>query len=321
MSGASSSRPPLPITRQHVSPLALPRHRYFSTAVLLSGHHSRAVSSSWTPRCRSDSTPLHIDVAAEPRPKVRPLPQIPITPKSAPPNPRRHTAPLRPLPRVPEASVAPELDDSPISVSVTPASPMGPESPIVRSTTHLSPPRTLPTPRRFASLSLRLDPSPDALAPRVPPPSLPNPPPATPAAPIHVQMPVPPSPNTARRRRISKLRRHLGESIALELFPDPRRRDSVLESDICLQTAIAVQKLLEVDASDADDSAPSSDDGDGDDDDDDDDGYSLVLAHEQASRSIPVKRYSRKWIREKGSKQWVEENYSDILRDLRALRI
>ncbi|KAJ7704364.1 hypothetical protein B0H17DRAFT_1039412 [Mycena rosella] len=297
---------PLPVDLPPVTPLNIPRRKTLCTETVttLSASsaaalgHSRVASASWATR-RPGTMPISIDVGASTRPKIRPLPPIPPTPKSAPPVPRRQIshASLRPLPCVPETN---------ISVSLTPASPLPPPTPLVQSNTHLRAPCALAPPRRFASLSLRLHTSPDALDARVPPPPLPTPPP-TPG------ISEPPSPVSAQRKRMSKLRRHLGESVQLELFPDPGDDTNVFGekkgADLYSQTVVAVKKLLEIDT----DSDDTSSEEDGDD-------YSLVLvAHGQAPRAVPVKRYSRKWIREKGGERWVEENYSDILRDLRAL--
>ncbi|KAF8208221.1 hypothetical protein K438DRAFT_1813623 [Mycena galopus ATCC 62051] len=297
---------PLPVHLPPVTPLNVPRRQTLATTIvqeLAHSHgHSRVASSSWATR-----PPITIDVSSEARRKIRPLP-IPPTPKSAPPVPRRQIsqASLRPLPCVPESAVG-------ISVSVTPASPLGPPTPVVQSDAHLLPPTTFPQPlRRFASLSLRLDTSPDALCPR---PQSAEPTPssrlraAEPSSPPTPSMPEPLTPSTAHRKRMSKLRRHLGESVQLELFPDAGHGDNVFrEANFYSQTVIAVKKLLDLDG---DDSSTSSED--------EEDTYSLVFTHGQTHRAVPVKRHSRKWIREKGGDRWVEENYSNILRDLRAL--
>ncbi|KAJ7672599.1 hypothetical protein DFH06DRAFT_96843 [Mycena polygramma] len=293
---------PLPVNLLPVAPLNVPRRQTLGTTTVREGSamnaaaHSRFASSSWATRPQL----ITIDVSPETRRKIRPLP-IPPTPKSAPP-PRRQisNASLRPLPCVPESAG--------ISVSVTPASPLSPPTPVVRSNDHLSAPLTLPPPRRFASLSLRLQTSPDALSSCAPDTPL-----SAPSAPL---IPEPPTPNTARRRRFSKLRRHLGESVQLDLFPEAGSRDNLFgtkrEADIYSQTAVAVRKLLELESGDESDSDTSSEE-------EDEDEYSLVFTHGQAHCAIPLKRFSRKWIREKGGERWVEENYSDILRDLRSL--
>ncbi|KAJ7151449.1 hypothetical protein C8R43DRAFT_1005225 [Mycena crocata] len=305
-SGASSG--PLPVDLPPVTPLNVPRRSTMPASARVPATpafnavtlgHSRGASSGMR---RPGSLPISLDVGSGTR-QIRPLPKIPPTPQSAPPTPRRQISSnsLRPLPCLP---CVPELG---ISLSVTPASPLAPPTPVVQSSAHLSPPTsTLAPPRRFASLSLRLNTSPDALEPRVSP--IPSPP-SSPA------IPEPPTPNTAQRKRMSKLRRHLGETVQLELFPDPGDKENDLgrkrEADIYSKMVVSVKQLL--DLGDSDDSDTTSED------EDDEDEYSLVLTHGQAHRAIPIKRQSRKWIREKGGHRWVEENYSNILRDLRAL--
>ncbi|KAJ7028718.1 hypothetical protein C8F04DRAFT_1118471 [Mycena alexandri] len=294
---------PLPVDLLPVTPLNLSRRKTLSAtlqarelpalnAASSRPVHSRAVSSSWASSRKGH--PISIDVDLGATRKIRPLPRIPPAPRSAPPVPRRTVsqASLRPLPSLPE-------------LAVTPATPLSPLPYVPQSSAHLSPPTsTVPSPHRFASISLRLDTSPDALAPRAVTP-LPTPPPSP-----CPSIPQPPTPDTAHRRRISKLRRHLGESVELELSPDGDRIfGGDRKTNAFAQTVVAVKKLLDLDANDSD---PSSDE-------DDDDQYSLVFNLGQAHRVIPVKRYSRKWIREQGGERWVEENYSDLLRDLRAL--
>ncbi|KAJ7756934.1 hypothetical protein B0H16DRAFT_1537458 [Mycena metata] len=313
----SASCVSLPVTLLPVTPLNVPRRKTQSAtlhagelpavdAALSRPAFSRATSSpapppafSWGSRWSSDdyapswaTSRNAVDVDLPTGRKIRPLPRIPPAPKSAPPVPRRTVsqASLRPLPSLPE-------------LAVTPASPLTPAPFVPQSSAHLAPPpSTLPPPRPFASISLRLDTSPDALAPRVVAPPSPPPSPCP-------SIPQPPTPTTARRRRMSKLRRHLGESVELDLSPDSdKTSDGDQETSAFAQTIVAVKKLLDLDANDSD---PSSDE--------DEDEYSLVFVLGQAQRVVPVKRYSRKWIRERGSKRWIEENYSDLLRDLRAL--
>ncbi|KAJ7253057.1 hypothetical protein B0H12DRAFT_1233764 [Mycena haematopus] len=309
---------PLPVDLPPVTPLNVPRRQSLSTETVgaesaYAAAHSRLASASWATRLPS----ITIDVSSEARPKIRPLP---IPPKSAPPVPRRQVSQnsLRPLPCVPKSATG-------VTVSVTPATPLTPTMHVVQSITHLSPPPTVTLPQRFASLSLRLDTSPDALRPRnsdptpsFPSPSIPelssdalhprtaDPTPSSPSPSI----PEPPSPSTAHRKRLSKLRRHLGESVPLELLPVAGRADRASrEKHVYSQTVIAVKKLLDLDGDDSDTTSE-----------DEEDRYSLVFTHGQTHRTIPVKRYSRKWVRENsGGDRWVEENYSNILRELRAL--
>ncbi|KAF7329786.1 hypothetical protein MKEN_00241900 [Mycena kentingensis (nom. inval.)] len=264
------------------------------------------------------------------RPKVRPLPKIPDAstlpqgPKSAPGvanPPRPPLAPrrtvssqcLRPLPSVPE-----------METSKAPLLPVSTVPPAMYSTATVTPRPSLdaiqiqplpvpPSPgkagSRFATLSLKLQlPTPSIhlqlLSPQTPVLSpdasvMSLSPPPTPG------LMEPPSPNTAVRRRISKLRRHLGQSVQLDLFGEEGH-----EADVCAQTANAVRRLLDLDSSSGSD----------DDEESDEEQYAFVLTTGDAQCELPIpNRYSRKWIREKGGQRWVEENYSDILRDLRAL--
>ncbi|KAK7019827.1 hypothetical protein R3P38DRAFT_1224005 [Favolaschia claudopus] len=292
MSQTSTLTPsdPLRVNLLPVGPLNVPRRQTLSTSTVQvkTSTVSRMASHSWPAR------PPPITTALEAPRKIRPLP-IPPSPQSAPPMPRRQTstASLRPLPCVPETTG--------VSFSVTPASPLPPPTPVVQSSRHLSPPPPIFAPsHRFASISLRLDTSPDALK-RVVDPPLSSPPP-TPA------MPEPPTPTTARRKRMSKLRRHLGESVQLELLPDPGNMAE--KENLHSQTIFAVKKLLDLGEDDTDDESST---------DDEDDRYSLVFSHGHTHHVVPVKRYSRKWVRERGGDRWVEENYSNILRELRAL--
>lgn len=44
-----------------------------------------------------------------------------------------------------------------------------------------------------------------------------------------------------------------------------------------------------------------------------------MVPHTTIFRALPLKRYSKKWIREKGSRRWEERDYTDILQTLRSL--
>ncbi|KAJ7075128.1 hypothetical protein B0H15DRAFT_956782 [Mycena belliarum] len=287
--------PPLPTNLAPPRP-GLPRRSTYGAETT----HTRVASSSQGAH-RPASVPMSIDVNAPPRVKIRPLPPIPPSPKSPPPFRRQVSQPsLRPLPSVPEA---------PVSFSITPATPLPPLSPLVQSSTHLAPPVVLAPVRRFASISLRLNTSPDALASRASKSMLPSPPHSP-----GFLVPEPPSPATAKRKRISKLRRHLGESVAFELFPESDST-SPKGADLHSQTVFAVKKLLALSDGDA-----GSDNSDSSDEEGDEDNYSLMLiTHDAEPLSVPVRRHSRKWIREKGGERWVEENISNILRELRSL--
>ncbi|KAJ6598933.1 hypothetical protein DFH09DRAFT_1129603 [Mycena vulgaris] len=241
--------------------------------------------------------PMSIDVQLADRgQKVRPLPRIPIppTPKSAPPAPRLgRNASMRPLPCLPES-------DS-LSISVTPATPLPPPTPTVGSTTHLAPPCPRPGPPRFASLSLKVQTSPDALKPRAFAPSLPSP--------ITPTIPVPPSPRTAQRNRMAKLRRHLGESVQMQLLLDrPDKVDVLAElRHAGKEDGIIVGEVLDLDGTDSDTSSECDGDDAGD--------YDWGMTRDR----VPSIQVAQKWIRERGKNRWTEDNFSKVLQDLRAL--
>ncbi|CAK5278347.1 unnamed protein product [Mycena citricolor] len=331
------SQPPLQVNLPPVRALNVPRRLTFPAAAEpLSVSRTRYTSAPW----HAHKPPLRVDVdAASARPRVRPLPQIPVSPapKSAPAGPRRQMShnSLRPLPSVPELRPTPPCPPAAVMFSVIPATPIPPPTPITTprpdpdanlgasTSTLLVPAREISLPPRFASLSLRLDTSPDALQPAMHEIHQSSKPlPVVPASPVSTCSIImePPTPTTAHRKRVSKLRRHLGESIQLELFPpDAKGVVTPCTTDVYAQTVVAVKRLLDIDS--CEDSGDSSDDND----DDDVDGsevssrFSLVLTHGAVHRTVPVKRFSRKWVREKGGERWIEENYSKILNDLRSL--
>ncbi|KAJ7283890.1 hypothetical protein C8J57DRAFT_1218182 [Mycena rebaudengoi] len=225
--------------------------------------------------------------------RARPLPPIPPTPQSAPPAPHRQISPgspLRPLPSVPETDVR---------LSVTPATPLPPPTPITESNALLAPgPRQGPP--RFTSLSLHLQTSPDALQPRVVEPL-----PSSPLSPI---IPEVPSPRTAHRKRISKLRRHLGQSVQFHFDRPGTARGEVQsieeEDSEDLYSDVAFKRTSSELGSSVDSDSDSSSDG-GDDD--------------HRFRKPADNRTSQKWVRERGGTRWTEQDFSNILRDLRAL--
>ncbi|KAJ7180230.1 hypothetical protein C8R43DRAFT_972273 [Mycena crocata] len=237
-----------------------------------------APSSRRKPR-QSGPIGMSIDVQlADSGHKIRPLPRLPIppSPKSAPPVPHQQ------LVRNAYSATSP--------------------TPVVASNTHLSPPCPRPGPPRFTSLSLKVQTSPDALQPYVFSPSPLSPPTPT--------IPEPPSPRTAQRKRISKLRRHLGESVQMQLCPDTVDVLAQLrhagKADLYPDT---VEKVLDLEGTDSDMSSEC--------DDDEDEG--LVEYWEMQSAQVPPKRVSQKWVRERGKNRWTEDNFAKVLQDLRAL--
>ncbi|KAF7292373.1 hypothetical protein HMN09_01221400 [Mycena chlorophos] len=246
------------------------------------------------------SSPMSIDVrladAYEPEGKhPRPLPRVPTTPCSAPAEThsyghRRQHSNSRPLPTLPETGVA---------ISVTPATPLPPPTPLVeraKGTTLLAPkPHLAFPPTRYSSLGIDIA-SPDA-ADRD----------------ANADVPEPPSPRTAQRMRHSKLRRFLGESVQIVL-DEPGAADVLgrlrePRSPFPEGTVLDLRQESESDES-SDDGAEYSDAED----DDDSEIYERP--------STPQKLESepeQKWVRERGKHRWTEDNFAQILQDLRNL--
>ncbi|KAJ6539471.1 hypothetical protein B0H19DRAFT_361351 [Mycena capillaripes] len=237
--------------------------------------------------------------------KIRPLPRLPIppSPKSAPPVPHRQisrSSSMRPLPCLPESGT--------LTIDVTPATPLPPPTPTVQSSAHLSAPCPRPGPPRFDSLSLKVQTSPDALNPRAFD-SFPSP--------LTPTLPEPPSPRTAQRNRISKLRRHLGESVQV-LLDRPDTFDVLAGLRHGVDKDTYPQKVLDLRATDSDTSSSDSSsigDASSDGEIDDTEDYSWAATPDRVSYN----RISQKWIRERGKARWTEDNFSKILQDLRNL--
>ncbi|KAJ7781109.1 hypothetical protein B0H16DRAFT_1497112 [Mycena metata] len=231
--------------------------------------------------------------------QIRPLPRIPPTPNSAPPIPHRHlsrSASMRPLPSLPELGA--------LAISVTPATPLPPPTPTVASCAHLSPPTIRRGPPRFGSLSLQT--SSDALQANAF---------GSCASPPSPTLPEPPSPRTAQRKRMHKLRRYLGESVQVVLDrPDKADVLAGLRRAVKAYDAypdLMVEEVLDFDGDDDDSDASSEASNDS------WEMYNQSNASWDATRNS--KRSSTKWIRERGKDRWTEADFSKILEDLRAL--
>lgn len=160
---------------------------------------------------------------------------------------------------------------------------------------------------------LHINSNPDPSATQVPCPS-----------PITPDIPQAPSPMTARRKRMSKLRRHLGESIPDDLIDRESgkllhelhiiREDQVYSRNTSSAGA-AMRKVIAI----SDDTSDASDESD----DTEEDDYRWTVENGRTTlRATPsIKRYSKKWMKDKGGKRWtVEEDcYDDVLNALRAL--
>ncbi|KAJ7228535.1 hypothetical protein GGX14DRAFT_613428 [Mycena pura] len=287
-------------------------------------------SSSPTSRLPSRApSPMSIAVhLTHGRKKVRPLPRIPIppTPRSAPPAPKQlsqnrdnASASMRPLPCLPGPG------SGGFSISVTPATPLPPPTPTQsrRTDAHLAPPCVRRGPSRHASLSLKIETIPDAadlgaFGSRS-------------QSPVTPTLPEPPSPRTAQRIRNSKLRRHLGESVQFvldcgldrpssdahtegvnhDVLARLRRQEQGKNEDaLAGYPRFALETVLDLrpepDSDTSSDTSSESDEGDRDRVDMD---YFCPLPP----------RTSRKWIRERGQQRWTEDDFPQILRDLRNL--
>ncbi|KAF5339039.1 hypothetical protein D9758_014119 [Tetrapyrgos nigripes] len=282
---------------------------------------------------------------------IRPLPSVPASPPATSRSPKT----LRPLPLPP-----PPSPETQLSISVSPASPTSPvtsyppipkrdvESPYpLLPNPHIHPPprsssRHRPNP--FSSLSL--DVSDDTLAPPayrsrskdtlVPAPS-----------PSSLCVTEAPTPTTDRRRRISRLRRRLGDGVPDELIPykydaDKTRRKSLRETQsqddlysMACKSTLQFGGDLESDEEDTIDAQvvkipplPSSrvafstsrkitkrrpDEGRK------EEPPESAPASSLSYRPRASNRISTKWVREKGGRRWEEQDYDSLMNALRAL--
>jgi len=157
--------------------------------------------------------------------------------------------------------------------------------------------------------------------------------------------PQPPTPRTAKRKRLTKLRRFLGESIPAEAVyspSSPLQQGQLLEANgeddeknRHIRAAIVVGKILEMETDDEDseDSSDADAGSDLNDYDDNDDEYfrgvkrikekkddcSRMLENGIVFRLAGKRRFSRKWMHDKGNKRWEEPDYQNVIRALRAL--
>ncbi|KAF9467145.1 hypothetical protein BDZ94DRAFT_1249682 [Collybia nuda] len=257
---------------------------------------------------------------------IRPLPPIPTTTPPSYTEVCPHDYPtlrvIRPLPSPPTGPSRPDIIDLP----------RGPSS-----TQHQNVVATTISPKPVLSVEL----GPNAPAPSVrlvsPPttrPALPLlitdtellrvfPPPADPVSMVNSPAtPQPPTPQTAKQKRITKLRRHLGERIPDEAVPiiqvtPQRKTEQGLErlqklgvDSIYLRAAITVGKILNIpDDGGSDRSSVASEE---------DEAYEWDLVDSRECRSMS-RRESRRWVREKGGRRWEESNYENVLQALRAL--
>ncbi|KAJ7638964.1 hypothetical protein FB45DRAFT_904377 [Roridomyces roridus] len=194
----SASNPPRLNLRERISimpPAPANYFRSFTSSLLFIIFTTMPTPSR---RPRHLAPPMTIDVQlADQGHRVRPLP-TPPSPLSAPPapSPKLGSSPSRPLPSLPETDVF---------ASEPPPSP--PRSAPIESNPILSRGHRRPGPPRISSLALRSETRLDEEKCYTPWDSSPTTP----------TLPEPPTPRTAQRNRVSKLRRHLGESVQMQL--------------------------------------------------------------------------------------------------------
>ncbi|KAF9256019.1 hypothetical protein L218DRAFT_966757 [Marasmius fiardii PR-910] len=252
----------------------------------------------------------------------RPLPSPPTPgPLSAPVKMRT----VRPLPLPPPTP----LSSSEPTFRVIPPTPLPPPTPLHKastSTAHLKPPCTTTRPKPFSSLSLQT--SLDSLHP----PSLRSDEFAP--SPLSPSIPLKPSPSDARKKRMSKLRRHLGESVTESTMfhtsvahDEHEKITSIDEEEQTHYLSGLIFSKTHLDLHDGSSTSDESEESMGQVEEEEDvgclsDGDELcwVVDNNSASiRTTTLRRLSKKWIREKGGHRWEEQDYTDILRTLRSL--
>ncbi|KAJ3795713.1 hypothetical protein GGU11DRAFT_210780 [Lentinula aff. detonsa] len=143
---------------------------------------------------------------------------------------------------------------------------------------------------------------------------------------------APPTPRTARQKRITKLQRHLGEPIPQDLVPlapvPPRAHDwetplldTVRKKGKGGRDSLSAQRLKEFN-----EGAHTSDTGSGSEDSDKEELWDPSVALYAAQNPATNPRSStrtqgtvRQWLWEKAGKRWEEENPADVVRALRSL--
>ncbi|TFK75629.1 hypothetical protein BDN72DRAFT_831952 [Pluteus cervinus] len=143
-------------------------------------------------------------------------------------------------------------------------------------------------------------------------------------SPLPPDIPIAPSPSTARRKRISKLRRHLGKSLPVDCVDDlpnlrarlavpphiqqAPRHDRLNPRQV--QNVVLPPRISEED-SDSATSAISEDDKLK-------TSERIFVRGGTSFKDVPLNRFSKKWVVEKGGNRRVE-GYGDVIRRLRSL--
>ncbi|GLB39839.1 hypothetical protein LshimejAT787_0703490 [Lyophyllum shimeji] len=359
--------PQVPVWLETVQPLRF-RSRESSTSkstescrtpgrvgsVLSSSSNYNSRRGPAVPDLASPSGSLTIEMpmeASSTRRVVRPLPAIPSTPSRSPtPSPSTLSSPRspRPLPSPPSTSplsAAPSYRSLDAELATMPNITIA-EYPELRPS---NPPRpTLPAPATnvIPVTPPRVVQSHAAPQHRTPPrPTLPTlvthvssltPPETDTVSLISPLSPQMPTPKTAKRKRMEKLRRHLGEPIFDEAVYARRVSLTTVTSETkaralreveelgdrltYIRAAITVGKILDMsDDEESDDEDVDMDDGEEVKDKPVQEDYTWVLENGLVFCGFPAKRYSRKWMHEKGGQRWEESDYKVVLQALRSL--
>ncbi|KAJ8083190.1 hypothetical protein PM082_009059 [Marasmius tenuissimus] len=265
------------------------------------------------------------------------IPSQDIRPLPSPPTPLSRAGSLRAVRPLPPPPPTPSSSEP--SLHITPATPLPPSTPSPSTSTssnHLAPPKH----KAYGLLSLQtsldsmhfpsLSESPEEFIP----------------SPLTPSIPVKPSPSDARKKRMAKLRRHLGESLTDSMILGPLIEDAlVLDKTILspvsddddgktthdLQDLIFTKMPLDSISLDSSSTSDEEEDssvghageehsgGSGHPSDDEDDEHCWIVNNSSSFRAGALRRVSKKWLKEKGGHRWEEQDYTDILRALRAL--
>ncbi|KAK0205493.1 hypothetical protein DFS33DRAFT_773259 [Desarmillaria ectypa] len=247
---------------------------------------------------------------------IRPLPP---TPKPVRRIRRLPSRPLPPFPPVPSIAVVPPAPSSPSTIITPETHNETLKTPFLLT---LAPP--IHRPPALVVLT-----SPDALKPS----NLDS----QCITPLTPSIPQAPTPTTARRKRLSKLRRHLGETIPGELVPgnklvppmsNPSELDieiiSVSHSELCFARSIKSPGSTDSNSVSTSEESEELDTVEG----DMDEGIGVVSVEDidedewfqgTVFKAVEPRRYSRRWYLEKGGKRWEDTDYTDILSRLRSL--
>lgn len=121
---------------------------------------------------------------------------------------------------------------------------------------------------------------------------------------------------TAKRKRYTKLNRHLGESVPYELVYGPShplphlKLDEVPEEREYHSSQDALYNPMKNIGNESDSSVEdNADEAD----------YTWIMSNGMTRQELSKKRYSKKWIRERGGQRWIEEDYTHVLKALRTL--